>query len=367
MRLEVRRRKESNPSKYFKTHFTFQGDFCDQVCENLNGSYSCSCQEGYNLHDQRSCQATNVPLNEPATLLFANSIDIQHIQMDGQMDQKVKTSEALALDFLHRNRSVCWISHQSQTKESHLKCADISNLNSFWNMPKLDMYSLQTVNQIAVDWASNNWYFLDDTRELILLCAFKSKPQNPNFVCKSILSVHLSKPRGIALDPNEGLMFFTVWGANSAKLERAELDGEARQILVDTKIVYPYGLTVDFPLKRVYWVDTYLDYIEAVDYDGSNRKTLLRGSPVQNLYSVSVFENSLFLTSWHNNSILRVNKFHPEEHSSVREGLERPFAIQVFHRQRQPLTHSKGNQMHHVCMFLQPCDHVSVQQGLKQD
>ena len=82
---------------------------------------------------------------------------------------------------------------------------------------------------------------------------------------------------------------------------------------------------------------------------------------------MSVFENSLFLTSWHNNSILRVNKFHPEEHSSVREGLERPFAIQVFHRQRQPLTHSKGNQMHHVCMFLQPCDHVSVQQGLKQD
>ena len=366
MRLEVR--KKATLAPHFKTHFTFQGDFCDQVCENLNGSYTCSCQEGYNLHDQRSCQAINVPLSEPPTLLFANSIDIQHIQINGQMDQKVKTSEALALDFLHRNRSVCWISHQSQTKESHLKCADISDLNSYWNMPKLDMYSLQTVNQIAVDWASNNWYFLDDTRELILLCAFKSTRNN--FICKSILSVHLSKPRGIALDPNEGLMFFTVWGANSAKLERAELDGEARQILVDTKIVYPYGLTVDFPLKRVYWVDTYLDYIEAVDYDGSNRKTLLRGSPVQNLYSVSVFENSLFLTSWHNNSILRVNKFHPEEHSSVREGLERPFAIQVFHRQRQPLTHSKGNQMHneqqeqHVCMFLQPCDHVSIRQQL---
>ena len=230
-------------------------------------------------------------------------------------------------------------------------------------MPKLDMYSLQTVNQIAVDWASNNWYFLDDTKELILLCAFKSLPKN-KFVCKTILSVHLSKPRGIALDPNEGLMFFTVWGANSAKLERAELDGSARQILVDTKIVYPYGLTVDFPLKRVYWVDTYLDYIEAVGYDGNNRKTLLRGSPVQNLYSVAVFENSLFLTSWHNNSILRVNKFKPEEHSSVREGLERPFAIQVFHRQRQPLTHSKGNQMQeqqHLCMLLQPCDHVSAE------
>ena len=59
-------------------------------------------------------------------------------------------------------------------------------------------------------------------------------------------------------------------------------------------------------------MDTYLDYIEAVDYDGGNRKTILRGSPVQNLYSASVFENSLYLTSWRNNSILRVNKFQAE-------------------------------------------------------
>ena len=46
---------------------------------------------------------------------------------------------------------------------------------------------------------------------------------------------------------------------------------------MESKIVYPYGLTLDLPLKRVYWVDTYLDYIEAVDYDGGNRKTILRG------------------------------------------------------------------------------------------
>ena len=54
-------------------------------------------------------------------------------------------------------------------------------------------------------------------------------------------------------------------------------DGSQRKVLVESKIVYPYGLTLDLPLKRVYWVDTYLDYIEAVDYDGGNRKTILRG------------------------------------------------------------------------------------------
>ena len=193
-------------------------------------------------------------------------------------------------------------------------------------------------------------YFLpDDTLEIILLCASKKD----KFLCKIILSARLSKPRGIALDPSEGKMFFTVWGSNTAKLETASLDGEQRQILVNTKIVYPYGITLDLPLKRVYWVDTYLDYIEACDYDGRNRRTILRGSPVQNLYSASVFENNLYLTSWRNNSILRVNKFRPsEDHSTVLDGLERPFAIQVFHRQRQPLDGG------HKCLQ-SPCHQVS--------
>ena len=346
---------------------TFQASsrYCDQICTNTNGSYVCNCQDGYELQeDKRSCKAHNVPISEKATLVFANSVDIRHINLDGSnaTPNPVPTHETLALDFLHRNRSLCWISHQQQANNdaSDMKCAKIDNLSESWNMPQPDMYSFKTVNQIAVDWASNNWYFLDDTREIIQLCSFKRQ----KFLCKTILSVHLSKPRGIALDPNEGMMFFTIWGSDPSSLNRASLDGEDRSVLVDSKIVYPYGLTLDFPMKRIYWVDTYLDYIEAIDYDGSNRKTILRGSPAQNLYSASVFENNLYLTSWRNNSILRVNKFKSEDHGTVLDGLERPFAIQVFHRQRQPLKRSTEKEAAavvdstHPCIALNPCDHV---------
>ena len=45
------------------------------------------------------------------------------------------------------------------------------------------------------------------------------------FLCKAVVSVHVSKPRGIALDPNAGLMFFSVWGSDTAKIERAQLVG----------------------------------------------------------------------------------------------------------------------------------------------
>ena len=98
---------------------------------------------------------------------------------------------------------------------------------------------------------------------------------------------------------------------------------------------------------------------EAIDYDGGNRQTILRGSPAQNLYSASVFQSNLYLTSWRNNSILRVNKFHPEtDHATVLDGLERPFAIQVFHRQRQPILNGLQDGLGlHPCST-SPCDHV---------
>ncbi len=42
-------------------------------------------------------------------------------------------------------------------------------------------------------------------------------------------------------------MFFTEWGSATPRLERALLDGSERRTLVNTKIVYPYGVAVDLP------------------------------------------------------------------------------------------------------------------------
>ena len=111
-------------------------------------------------------------------------------------------------------------------------CTSVDDPSSSWTLPELDMFSLDSVNQMALDWASGNWYFLDDSREMILLCSLKmveakeesKENSNGKFLCKTLVSVRVSKPRGIALDPNAGLMFFSVWGgSNTAKIERAQL------------------------------------------------------------------------------------------------------------------------------------------------
>ena len=317
-------------------------------------------------------------------------VEISLFFLKGSPKIVVPKRDSIAFDFIHRNNTVCWISHGSSRQpslesfipvssqsKSELMCTNVSESSSenrflsfhSWSLPQPDMFDFNTVNHIAVDWLSNNWYFLDDTRELVLLCGLRFIPAK--FLCKVVLSVGISKPRGIALDPNEGLMFLTIWGANKAKLIRANLDGRENRILVDTKIVYPSGITIDYPNKHVYWVDTYLDYIERINYDGTGRKTILRGSPTQGLHSATVFENILYVTSWKNNSILWLDRFKPDtQHGTLIEGIRRPFTTQVYHRQRQPCKHraqslkattNKTNETYfHRCQLSNPCGHLCI-------
>ena len=69
-------------------------------------------------------------------------------------------------------------------------------------------------------------------------------------------------------------MFWTDWGAK-ARLERADMDGNKRKVLVSKGIVWPNGLTADYDEDRLYWVDANRDTIESCNLDGLDRKLVL--------------------------------------------------------------------------------------------
>ena len=66
-------------------------------------------------------------------------------------------------------------------------------------------------------------------------------------------------------------MFFADNGNDSPRLDRAYMDGSEIYTLVDTNMGAPTGITLDFVVKRIYWVDAKFDYIETVDYYGKDR------------------------------------------------------------------------------------------------
>lgn len=83
-------------------------------------------------------------------------------------------------------------------------------------------------------------------------------------------------PHHSFLLPCHSKVFFTDYGS-TPRVERCDMDGQNRTKLVDSKIVFPHGITLDLVNRMVYWADAYLDYIEVVDYEGKNRHTILQG------------------------------------------------------------------------------------------
>lgn len=77
-------------------------------------------------------------------------------------------------------------------------------------------------------------------------------------------------------------VFFTDYG-QIPKVERCDMDGQNRTKLVDSKIVFPHGITLDLVSRLVYWADAYLDYIEVVDYEGKGRQTIIQGILVRGM------------------------------------------------------------------------------------
>ena len=56
-------------------------------------------------------------------------------------------------------------------------------------------------------------------------------------------------------------VYWTDWG-DSAHIGRIGMDGTNRTVVIDTKLVWPNALTIDFITNRIWWADVHLDYIE---------------------------------------------------------------------------------------------------------
>lgn len=150
---------------------------CSQTCTNTEGSYTCSCVEGYLLQpDNRSCKAKNgeslsrgtmvlqgslaatralpwcyshgievfldlfvpslpsEPVDRPPVLLIANSQNILATYLSGAPVPNITPTSAkqtTAMDFNYVEDTVCWVHVGDSASQTILKCAKIPNLKGF--------------------------------------------------------------------------------------------------------------------------------------------------------------------------------------------------------------------------------------------
>lgn len=170
---------------------------------------------------------------------------------------------------------------------------------------------LASIEGMALDWVSHNLYFVDGMRSRIQLV--RTDVPTMGRMRRTILDKrHLSKPRGIAVHPLQGYLFWTDWDLQAPSVNRANLDGSNYTILfTKPQVAWPNGITVDYIAQRIYWVDAREDYIASSDLEGARLTFVLRDSQfVSHPFAVAVFKDTLYWDDWKRNALFGADKDH---------------------------------------------------------
>lgn len=86
-------------------------------------------------------------------------------------------------------------------------------------------------------------------------------------------------------------LFFT---GSRPRIERAYLDGSERKVIIEARLRWPNGITIDYSTETLYWVDAKQHVIESAQIDGSNRRVVSR----QLCLSVSIYNSQGWCKSY---------------------------------------------------------------------
>jgi low-density lipoprotein receptor-related protein 1 (alpha-2-macroglobulin receptor) len=112
---------------------------------------------------------------------------------------------------------------------------------------------LSTVEGIAVDWLNYKIYWIESKFDHIEVANLDGTQRT------SIISGEMQNPRAIAVDPTNGLLFWSDWDNSFPRIESATMSGMNRSVVFNISEVYgggwPNGLTLDYLMKRIYYID----------------------------------------------------------------------------------------------------------------
>ncbi|KAG7259671.1 hypothetical protein CRUP_013124 [Coryphaenoides rupestris] len=229
------------------------------------------------------------------------------------------TQFAVAVDFHAGNDTVYWtdmgLNRISRAKRDQTWREDIITTG------------ISSVEGIAVDWIAGNLYWTNHGFNLIEISRLSGAYRSV------VISEGLDQPRAIAVHPHKGFvalltkglkayLFWSESGKNPC-IGRSRLDGSDQVTLVNSGIMWPNGISIDYEENRLYWTDGRTDKIERIHLEtGEGREIVLSVANVD-LFSVAVFGPYIYWSdrARFNGSIRRGYKNDATEAVTMRSGL----------------------------------------------
>uniref|UniRef100_A0A3Q4H6C5 Low-density lipoprotein receptor-related protein 2 n=1 Tax=Neolamprologus brichardi TaxID=32507 RepID=A0A3Q4H6C5_NEOBR len=317
---------------------------CAHFCFALPGSNAgsqnkkCSCAFGNLGADGESCV-----VSRDDYLIYTTESTVRSLRLDPDdhalpfpVVNVPRTSVALDFDIVDRRIYFTQSSGAGSSKISYI------SLSSPISAPVVVASDLGAPDGIAYDWINRRIYYSDYVNQSISSMSVDGSQRT--------IIAHVSRPRAIMLDPCRGYMYWTDWGTH-AKIERATLGGNFRIEIVNSSLVWPNGLTLDYEEERLYWADASLQKIERSSLTGSNREVIV--STAIYPFAMTMFGQFIYWTDWNTRSIYRANKHDGSDQRVMIQNLpSRPMDIHVLAGRKQQQCDSPCQQFNGGCSHI---------------
>ncbi|XP_071534542.1 nidogen [Panulirus ornatus] len=258
--------------------------------------FSCRCREGF-TGDGYTCQ--EAPDHEKNLLLINQGISVLRMPTDARSGvgfpihvQPIMTAVGADVDCLAGR--YYWTDVRSPSIRS-------SRYDGTERQAVVSGEGIGSPEDVAVDWVSGNVYWTDSVNDVVSVASIKSGKR------RVVIEDGLVNPRGIAVHPGQGLLFWSDWNRRGPKIEMSGLDGSNRRVLVDQDILLPNSLVVAYDTETLCWADAGTHRIECIGIQGSGRRMVMEGA--QYPFGLTSLGQEFYYTDWNDTRIHTVNHY----------------------------------------------------------
>ncbi|XP_017778488.1 PREDICTED: low-density lipoprotein receptor-related protein 2 isoform X2 [Nicrophorus vespilloides] len=306
---------------------------CEQLCfsfpqdvTSLNRvNYKCDCATGKLAADGRKCEFVN------EYLVFTTRTEIRAINLDPKQTSLPfkpisNLTNVVGIDFDYMDHTLLFTQIRPWAR--------IASMSS--NNPSTDAIT-NIINKginpegIAYDWTQRKVYWTDSSNHSIYAMNLDGSDL--------VMIARVERPRAIVIDPCNGTLFFTDWGkfGTSGKILRTTMAGSLKKVIVDKNLAQPSGLAIDYEDQMLYWTDAVREKIERADLNGQNREILVSATIYP--FSITVFGKYIYWTDLQLRGVYRAEKHTGANMMEMVKRLEdSPRDIHIFSPDRQRCT-----------------------------
>ncbi|XP_011499392.1 PREDICTED: low-density lipoprotein receptor-related protein 6-like [Ceratosolen solmsi marchali] len=297
---------------YTNNVLAYNSDYSEEIQEDENPIAQFA-YEVANIAQSRIDQMDEMFISESSTtfipqLLIAESQGVSRLNLTSSIRWMIERSENIGgLDYHFVRDQMYW--SDLSTGSIYFRPLNNKSLKSFKKRTFVERSPLiWKPRSIAVDYITDQLYVTDTIGNTVHVFDLNDSRNSVTF------KPFLHNPLNIELDPNQGYMFI----ADDTRLMRASMDGTSSKAIVEQSVYFISAVTLDLDMQRVYWSDQSFNQIKSANYDGTQRRVVLKNElgKVYNLLgmtSITFYDSQLFIydETWH--TIVSINVSGPEQ------------------------------------------------------